>query len=51
MKILISILAIIAAALTAPSCGIPVAIVVDGQHGSYSYSSKSGLTATIHADK
>jgi hypothetical protein len=41
---------IITAALVA-SCGIPVAIVVEGQHGSYGYSTKGGLTATIHAEK
>lgn len=41
---------IILAALVA-SCGIPVAIAVEGQHGTYGYSSKSGLSATIHAEK
>lgn len=47
MKILTTI---ILAALVA-SCGIPVAVVVDGQYGTYGYSSKSGLTAEIHVEK
>jgi len=33
------------------SCGIPVAIIVEGQHGNYGYSSKSGVAITIDADK
>ena len=44
-------LAIIILSALVTSCGIPVAIVVEGQHGTYVYSSKSGLTATIHPDK
>jgi hypothetical protein len=54
-KALLKALALSCAALVAAmllsQCGIPVAIVVQGQYGQYGYSSKSGLTATIHPDK
>lgn len=43
--------AALAAAMLLSQCGIPVAIVVEGQYGNYGYSSKSGATITIHRDK
>lgn len=49
MKTLTIIL--IAAALASCTTPFPVAVAVEGQYGTYSYSSKGGLTATIHATK
>jgi len=47
------LLLLLTAALALTSCaGIPpIAIRVEGKHGSYGYSSKGGLTADIHAAK
>ena len=44
-------LLIILAALTSCAGLPPIAIRVEGKHGFYGYSSKSGITADIHAAK
>jgi len=44
MKTIACILAIACA-----SCGVPIAVAVEGDHGVYSYSAKSGLTVAILA--
>ena len=45
-----TIIILILAGLLA-SCGIPVAIGVQGEHGTYGYSSKGGLTVNLRTSK
>lgn len=41
-------IAVILLSIALSSCGIPVAIRVPGQYGTYGYSSKSGLSIELH---
>jgi hypothetical protein len=51
MKTLLKTLAFTLAVLTLPGCGIPLVVAVEGEYGTYGYSSKSGLNVTIHHTK
>ena len=41
-------IAVILIAIALSGCGIPVAIRVPGQFGTYGYSSKAGLSIELH---
>lgn len=46
-QIAMKTIAAILLAIALSGCGIPVAIRVPGQHGTYGYSSKSGLSIEL----